>query len=116
MATSGSASPDAAGTAEAPVLTDNPAESRFELRLGGELAGSVSYRIRGQLIKLVHPEVDPAFQGAGLAGHLARASLDNARTRGLAVLPTCPYIRSWIKKHPEYTDLVPPERRAEFGL
>lgn len=108
--------PDAAGAADVPVVTDNPAESRFELRAGCQLAGFVVYQLRDQLINLVHTEVDPAFQGAGLASQLARASLDDARKRQLAVLPTCPYIRSWLKKHPDYADLVPPERRAKFGL
>jgi uncharacterized protein len=109
---------DAAGDAADadPVVTDNPAESRYELHLGGELAGSVRYHLRGQQITLIHTEVDPRFQGAGLATHLARYSLDDARKRNLAVLPSCPYIRSWIRRHPEYADLVPDGRRAEFGL
>ncbi len=99
-----------------PVVTDNPAESRYELHLGGELAGFVMYHLRGQRVNLIHTEVDSRFQGAGLATHLARFSLDDARKRHLAVLPSCPYIRSWIRKHPEYADLVPDSRRAEFGL
>ena len=99
-----------------PVVTDNPAESRYELRLGGELAGFVMYHLRGQQITLIHTEIDPRFQGAGLATDLARFSLDDARKRNLAVVPSCPYIRSWIGKHPGYADLVPEKRRAEFGL
>jgi uncharacterized protein len=107
-----SESPDA----EAPVLADNPEESRYEIHVQGELAGFVTYQRRGQAISLVHTEVEPAFQGAHLATHLARFSLDDARKRNLTVLPFCPYIDSWIKRHPEYTDLVPEDRRAEFGL
>lgn len=104
-------------TADAiPVVTDNPARSRYEVHVGGELAGYVMYDLRGRQINLIHTEVDPRFQGAGLASHLARFSLDDARKRDLAVLPSCPYIRSWIRKHPEYADLVPDGRRAEFGL
>jgi predicted GNAT family acetyltransferase len=99
-----------------PVLTDNPAASRYELHVDGKLAGFVDYRLRGEVISLVHTEVEPAFQGAHLATHLARFSLDDARKRGLAVLPYCPYINAWIKKHPDYTDLVPQDRRADFGL
>lgn len=96
-----------------PVVTNNPAWSRYELHVGGELAGFVSYRIRGQAIDLLHTEVDPGFQGRGLAAKLAKATLDDTRARHLAVLPTCPYIRSWIEKHPDYADLVPASRRAE---
>jgi hypothetical protein len=100
----------------APIVTDNPAASRYELHVDGELAGFVLYHRRGEVISLVHTEVEQAFQGDHLATHLARYSLDDARKRGLSVLPSCPYINSWIKKHPEYTDLVPQDRRASFGL
>lgn len=108
---------DSAAT-DAPIVTDNPAASRYELHVGAELAGIVTYQLRKHdtVISLLHTEVEPAFQGDHLATHLARYSLDDARRRGLAVLPFCPYITSWIKKHPDYADLVPGERRADFGL
>jgi hypothetical protein len=108
---------DSAAT-DAPVVTDNPATSRYELHVGTELAGVVTYQLRnhGTVISLLHTEVQPAFQGAHLATHLAQFVLDDARERGLAVLPFCPYIDSWIKKHPDYADLVPQDRRADFGL
>jgi uncharacterized protein len=100
----------------APVLTDNPAASRYELHVDGELAGFVAYKLDADTISLVHTEIEPAFQGAHLGTHLARFSLDDARKRGLNVLPYCPYINSWIKKHPEYTDLVPAQARPGFGF
>ncbi len=102
--------------ADAPAVTDNPAASRYELRVGGELAGIITYRLRDATISLQHTEIEPAFQGAHLAGHLTRFALDDARERGLVVLPFCPYVGSWIKKHPQYADLVPRDRRGGFGL
>jgi uncharacterized protein len=102
--------------AEAPAVTDNPGASRYELHVGGELAGIIMYRLQDATISLLHTEIEPAFQGAHLGGHLARGALDDARERGLAVLPFCPYVGSWIKKHPEYAGLVPQDRRAGFGL
>jgi len=104
--------------ADAPVVTDNPSASRYELHVGADLAGLVEYKLGHQdsVISFLHTEVGDAFQGQGLAGQLARHVLDDARKRGLSVLPFCPYINSWIKKHPEYTDLVPAERRGDFGL
>lgn len=107
---------DPAAQAAEPVITDNPRESRFEILLDGQRAGLAQYQLRGQVLSLTHTEVDDKFQGLGLAGKLARAILDQARERGLAVLPYCPYIRAWIARHPEYTDLVPEGRRPEFGL
>jgi predicted GNAT family acetyltransferase len=103
-------------TAEAPVFTDNPGESRYQMHVHGELAGFVTYHRHGQAISFQHTEVLSAFQGEHLATHLARFVLDDARERGLAVLPFCPYISSWIRKHPDYADLVPTDRRAEFAL
>jgi len=103
-------------TGSSPVVTDNPKASRYELHVGGELAGFINYHLNGQVISLIHTEIDPSFQGGGLASSLARSSLDDARNRQLAVLPFCPYVQSWLKKHPDYADLVPADRRAEFGL
>jgi predicted GNAT family acetyltransferase len=102
--------------ADAPAVTDNPAASRYEMHVGAELAGIITYRLRDTTISLLHTEVEPAFQGAHLATQLARFALDDARERGLAVLPFCPYVSSWIRKHPDYAELVPPDRRAEFRL
>jgi hypothetical protein len=97
-------------------VADNPAASRYELRVDGELAGFINYHLRDETISLIHTEVNPGFEGGGLAGRLARYALDDARKRQLAVLPFCPYVRSWIKRHTEYADLVPQDRRAEFDL
>jgi predicted GNAT family acetyltransferase len=105
-----------AGAAGTPVVADNAAKSRYELHVGGELAGFITYRLTGEVIDLLHTEVAPKFQGAGLAGRMAKDTLDDARARHLAVLPTCPFIRSWIRRHPGYADLVPPERRYGLGL
>jgi uncharacterized protein len=103
---------------DAPVVTDNRAASRYELHVGGDLAGFVTYDRDDEdhIIALLHTEVEPAFKGAHLATYLARFSLDDARERGLAVLPYCPYVTSWIRKHPDYADLVPASRRVNFGL
>lgn len=87
-------------------FVDNPRRHRFELRSGDEVLGFVVYRLADDVITLVHTEVDPAHGGQGHAATLARAALDEARKRGLAVVPTCPYVASYIRKHPEYADLV----------
>jgi uncharacterized protein len=103
---------------DAPVVSDNRAASRYELRVNGELAGVIVYRLNDldATISLIHTEVEPPFAHLHLGTQLARFGLDDARARGLAVLPYCPYITSWIKKHPEYADVVPQDVRANFGL
>lgn len=97
-------------------VTDNPDKARFEIVADGELAGFVQYHLRDGVIAFTHTEVDERFRGHGLAGRLAEASLDAARARHLAVLPYCPFVRSWITGHREYADLVPLDRREQFGL
>jgi len=92
-------------------VTDNPAESRFEIRADGELAGFALYHLRGSQIAFTHTETDDRFRGHGLAGQLVREALDAARERHLTVLPYCPFVKDWIASHPGYQDLVSPERR-----
>jgi uncharacterized protein len=103
-------------TAETIEVKDHPEADRYEVHVDGALAGFAEYqRVPGR-ISFTHTEVDPAFGGRGLAGRLARFSLDEAREAGLEVLPFCPFYRGWIQKHPDYRDLVPEDRRAEFDL
>ncbi|MEU5217370.1 GNAT family N-acetyltransferase [Streptomyces sp. NPDC020807] len=83
---------------------------------GAETAGFAEYHLSEGEIAFIHTEIDPRFGGRGLGGLLARGALDDARSRGLRVLPYCPFIRGWIVRHPEYADLVPEPHRARFGL
>jgi predicted GNAT family acetyltransferase len=88
-------------------VTDNRAESRFEARLDGELAGFAAYELADDLIMFTHTEVDDAFEGHGVGSALARGALDAVRADGTRqVLPRCRFIRGWIEKHPDYQDLV----------
>jgi uncharacterized protein len=98
------------------VVADSPERKRFEVTVDGELAGFLVYRSKKGLLALIHTEVEDRFEGRGLGGRLARFALDQAREEGLAVLPFCPFVNAWIKRHPEYTDLVPVAYRANFDL
>ena len=98
------------------MITDNPDQHRYEIRVDDELAGFVQYRRREGLIALIHTEIDSRFEGRGLASQLIAAVLDEARVAGTAVLPFCPFVNGYISRHREYVALVPEEFRAEFGL
>ena len=96
------------------VVHDNPAELQYELRSGCEVVGLIRYRREPGAIALVHTDVDPDLEGTGAAGELVEGALLDLRSRGLRVIPICPYVRSWIGRHPAYADLVvddpaPPE-------
>jgi uncharacterized protein len=98
------------------AITDAPELKRFEATVDGELAGFLIYRSRQGLLALIHTEVEERFEGHGLGGRLARFALDQARERGVAVLPFCPFVNDWMKRHREYVDLVPAAYRANFDL
>ena len=99
------------------VVRDHEAAHRFEVLVGDEVAGFLKYRaVDGPLHAFDHTEVQPRFEGRGLAARLATEALDAARDRGWTVLPYCPYVRAYLDRHPDYVDLVPADRRAEFGL
>jgi predicted GNAT family acetyltransferase len=97
-------------------VTDNRGQSRFEIEVDGEVAGYTSYQRGKDQIAFMHTEIEPAYEGRGLASQLISAALDQARAEGLEVLPFCPFVRGYISGHSEYLDLVPAARRAEFEL
>ncbi len=98
------------------TIADNADRERYEIRLDGKLAGFVKYRLRPELIELVHTEINDEFEGRGLGSRLISFALDDARERGLAVLPFCPFVNDYIQRHRQYADLVPEGRRQGFGL
>jgi len=90
-----------------PEVTDVPSRRRYEARLpDGAVAGFAEYLLAGEMVVFTHTEVDPAYEGKGVGGAIVRASLDHVRSRGLVVLPLCPFYQGWIHRHPDYQDLV----------
>jgi predicted GNAT family acetyltransferase len=87
-------------------------EQRFEVEQDGELA-FLEYTLRPESITLYHTQVPPALEGHGIGSTLAKAGLDFARANQLRVVPTCPFVSAYLKRHPEYQDLVTPKLIAE---
>jgi len=87
---------------------DNANERRYELWIEDVRAGLTTYALAPGEITFLHTEIEPEYQGRGWAGWLAVAMLDDARQRHLVVHPRCPFIRSYIVRHPEYADIVAP--------
>jgi predicted GNAT family acetyltransferase len=87
-------------------VVDRPDQRRYEITADGEAAGYAEYILTGELVTFTHTEIDPAFEGRGLGGALVRGALDDVRSRDLAVLPLCPFVKGWIQRHREYADLV----------
>jgi predicted GNAT family acetyltransferase len=90
---------------EGVTITNNEEAQRFEAQVDG-LRALLTYRRFPGRIVLNHTEVPPPLEGKGLAAKLARAALDFARASQLRVVSLCPYVSAFLRKHPEYHDLV----------
>jgi len=90
---------------DAPPVTDNQAESRFELWVDGRLA-ELPYRRNGKRLVLIHTEVPVELEGRGLGGALVMAAIDRAKRDGMTVVPLCPFARSWLQRHPDTASQV----------
>ena len=83
-------------------IVNNDAARQWEARVDGELAGYAEYRTqRGRAI-FTHTVVEPRFEGQGIGTALAKAAVEDAIGRGLRITPYCPFIRAWLKRHPDY--------------
>lgn len=96
------------------AVEDNPAAQRFEARVEGHLA-VIQYRLEGPNIVFIHTEVPEALEGKGVGSALVRTALESARERQLGVIPLCPFVAGYIRRHQkEYLDLVLPEYRTQL--
>lgn len=98
------------------TIEDDPAGARWLASADGQVAGYAAYELEPGVVTMTHTVVDPAHEGEGIAGRLVTAALHDARSKGLAVLPRCSYVRAWLARHDDQLDLVPADRREEFGL
>jgi predicted GNAT family acetyltransferase len=89
------------------TVEDARERSRFEVSVDGNLAGFSAYHLIDEgVLALPHVEVDPAYEGRGVGSALVRESLDTIRARDLRIVPICPFVQAFLKRHPEYADLV----------
>jgi predicted GNAT family acetyltransferase len=87
-------------------IRDNPAESQYEIYVDGKRAGLMAYRLRGDTFDALHTEIDDAYEGQGLGSQLVKRVLQDLRDAGLSLQPTCPFVKAYLERHPEYSDLV----------
>ncbi|MFY9881469.1 MAG: GNAT family N-acetyltransferase [Pseudolabrys sp.] len=86
-------------------VRDNTERNRFELDADGHIAFS-NYKRTDGVLTILHTEVPKALEGRGIGSALIRGVLDTARSQGLKVITVCPFAKSYIERHPEYTDLL----------
>lgn len=56
---------------------------------------------------LVHTQVPPSMAGGGVGSKLVKSALDHARSVGVGIIPRCPFVAAYIRRHPQELDLVP---------
>ena len=86
-------------------VVNNESSRRFESSADGHTAFLQYARSTGR-IELLHTEVPPALGGRGIGGLLAKAALEFAREESLKVTATCPFVKSYVERHPEYQSLL----------
>ncbi|MDZ7362002.1 MAG: N-acetyltransferase [candidate division KSB1 bacterium] len=89
------------------TVRNNTADRRFELMIEGKLS-MIEYLMADENTAIVfaHTEVPEELEGRGIASRLAKAALEFAKSKELAVIPLCPFVKSYIHRHPEYQPLV----------
>jgi uncharacterized protein len=93
--------------ASTPNVTHNVAAGQFEARTEHGVA-LLKYAVRGDVMDLAHTTVPEEAEGQGVGAALAKAALDHARREGVHVIPSCPFVAAYVKRHGEYADLVAP--------
>ena len=106
--------------ADAITVVDNETGGQFELRDGRSIIGRALYLVhrpgedQPEQVIFFHTEVDDAYAGQGLASRLAAHALDATVAAGRRIVPVCPYIAAYVRRHPEYTEQVDAPTSAHF--
>ena len=86
------------------TVKDNPAKSRYDVFVDGQLAGFTEYVPSGGVVIMPHTEISQPFEGRGIGSALVRGALEDLKAKGQRVYPLCPFIVNWLRKHPEHAD------------
>jgi predicted GNAT family acetyltransferase len=83
-----------------------PEHDRYALMVDGDVLAVAEYRDDGERVVMHHTYTEPRHRGNGYAALLVQGALDDLRTRGRTVVPTCWFVAEFVDAHPEYRDLV----------
>lgn len=88
------------------TVVNHSAAKRFEVKLEDGTVAIMEYMLAAGRIIFTHTEVPPEWEGQGIASQMAKVALDEARDKGLPVMPLCPFVKSYIARHKEYHDIT----------
>jgi hypothetical protein len=89
-------------------VAEAPERNRYEVLLGDEVVGIAEYVTLGSRRVFTHTQVDRGLEGRGVGSALVRGALDDVRARGLVASNRCPFIRTFLERHPDYADVFAP--------
>ena len=83
----------------------NAAQSRFETQVDGQTAVA-QYETDGETLTITHIVVPPPIEGQGVASALAQFIIETARDESLKIVPQCPFMAAYFRRHPDNTDVL----------
>ena len=86
----------------------DPDSHRMELEINGNIA-FIEYKFKNNNLFLIHTEVPAALEGKGAGTAIAQKALQFARDNNYKIIPICPFLQRYLKRHPEWNDLVSPD-------
>ena len=86
-------------------LKFNAASDRIELEVEGSTA-FIQYKLLDKTLFLIHTEVPPELEGKGVGSAIVTKALQYARDSGFKVVPLCVFVQSYLKRHPEWKDII----------
>ena len=98
-----------------PEIHDNTEATRYELTVDGQTAVVIYNTVAGGLL-ITETIVPVPLEGRGIASRMAKHVLADLKQRDMVILPTCPFFAGYLKKHPEYAEVVHPSYRIALGL
>ncbi len=87
------------------MVDKNESRNRFEIEVDGHVA-HIRYKQDGDRLELIHTEVPDELEGRGVGSRMVNETLAYARENGLKVIPTCPFVRSYLERHPDEQDVL----------
>jgi len=92
-------------------VADNKEKKRYELQTDGHTAVAEYILNKQGVLFFTHTEVPKELEGQGVASELIKAAFEDAEGRGLKIAPICPFVKSYLHRHPEWKRLLADEHR-----
>ena len=86
-------------------LVKNETDQRFEMVVDADTA-IITYKQTHDKIYLLHTEVPPELEGKGVATAIIEKTLNYIEKDHLKLIPLCPFVVAYIKRHPEWKSLL----------